>query len=353
MDSGLMLKAVRLALRGRGKVKARPLVGCVIEKSGKVLGTGYHGEQGRKHAEAIALERAGMEARGAGLYTTLEPCSNKGLTGPCAEKIVRAGVARVFIGTLDPNPKNRGKGVKRLEMAGIELMVGVLEPYAVALNDYYNKWVVSGKPFVVLKSALTRDGFISWGDGKKKKITGKEADKYVHDYRAECDCILVGIGTVLKDDPKLACRKKGCRNPVRVVLDPELEIPVRAKMLGENGKTIIFHLKGADPKKRKALERKKAECIAVKGKKGMLDLERVLGVLGKKKHMSVLVEGGQKINTSFLKQKQVDKIALVFSRKNVGFGLKFCEGPVGGQIRLKKGDIRKLGDDVLVEGYLK
>jgi len=353
MGSELMLKAVRLGLKGRGKVKARPLVGCVVEKSGEIIGTGYHGESGRKHAEAIALEKAGKKASGADLYTTLEPCSNKGLTGPCAEKIVKAGIARVFVGTLDPNPKNKGKGIKGLEKAGIELELGVLEPYAVALNDYYNKWVVSGKPFVVLKSALTRDGFISWGDGKKKKITGKEADKYVHDYRAECDCILVGIGTVQKDDPKLVCGKKGCRNPVRVVLDPGLAMPVKAKMLRDGGKTIIFHLKGVSAKKRKALEKKKVECVAVKGKKGMVDLRKVLGELGKRNHMSVLVEGGRKVNTSFLKEGLVDKIALVFSRKNVGFGLKFCEDSVSGQIRLKKGDIRKLGGDVLVEGYLK
>lgn len=353
MKIELMEKAIELAKKGKGKVNARPLVGCVIEKNGKIVGTGFHGEKKRKHAEAIALEKAGKKASEANLYVTLEPCSHRGFTGPCTEKIIRAGIARVFIGTTDPNPKACGRGIRRLGKAGIEVRCGTLQQQVIELNDYYNKWIITKKPFVVLKSALTRDGFISWGNGKRKKITGKKANKLVHDYRAECDCILVGIGTIKKDNPRLTCRKRNCRNPVRVILDPTLEIPLNARVLKEKGKTIIFHSPGANPEKRKALWRKGVECTSVREKNGKLGLKKVLEVLGKKKYMSVLVEGGQRLNTSFLKENLVDKLALIFSRKEVGYGLMFCEDSFSKKIRLKKGDIRKIGDDVLVEGYIK
>jgi len=357
MNSKLMEMALILALRGKGKVKARPLVGCIIEKDGKVIATGFHGERKGKHAEAIALEKAGKKARGANLYVTLEPCATKGKTGSCSDKIIKAKISKVFIGVLDSNPKNREKGVRKLHKAGIEIKLNVLGQYAGGINDYFNKWIKKKEPFVVLKSALTRDGFISWGDGKRKKISGKKADKYVQDYRAECDCILVGVGTVKKDNPKLTCRKKNSRNPVRVVLDTELEIPINAKMFLEKGKTIVFHGHRANPKKKAELKRKGIECISVplksKGNKKELDLKRVLEKIGKKNYMSVLVEGGQKINTAFLRGNFVDKAVLIFSRKEVGFGLKFCEDSYAQKMKLKRGSIRKVGVDTIVEGYLK
>jgi len=353
MDPKLMEQALILALKGKGKVKSRPLVGCIIEKSNRVIATGFHGEKKRKHAEAIALEKAGKKARGASMYVTLEPCSHRGFTGACTEKIIRAGIKTVFVGSLDPNPRVKGKGIKKLKEAGVKVKAGVLGTYAVGINDYFNKWIRTKKPFVVLKSALTRDGFISWGNGKRKKISGKKADALVQDYRGECDCILVGIGTVLKDNPRLTCRKKSCRNPVRVILDPELSIPASARVLREEGKTIIFHARGANPAKRKKLEKRGAECIAVKKSKTGLDLRRVLSILGRKGYMSVLVEGGQKVNTSFLKEKLVDKAVLIFSRKEVGFGLKFCDDSFSKKMKLKRGSVEKIGDDIVVEGYLK
>ena len=357
MNPELMEQSLILALQGKGKVKARPFVGCIIEKDGKVVGAGYHGQSGGKHAEAIALEKAGKNARGADLYVTLEPCNHRGLTGACTEKIIKSGVKRVFIGTLDLNPKVKGNGAQKLKKTGIDVRVGVMEPYARGINDYFNKWIKTNEPFVVLKSALTRDGFISWGDGKQKKISCIEAGKYVQDYRAECDCILVGVGTVLKDNPKLTCRKKTSRNPVRVVLDTKLEIPLDAKMFSEKGKTIVFHARGADKKKKSKLEKKGIECTAVPmksgGKKKELDLKKVLVNLGKKQYMSVLVEGGQGINTAFLKAGLVDKAVLIFSRKEVGFGLGFCDDSFTKNLKLKRGGIHKLGDDVLIEGYLK
>ncbi|MEM0360387.1 MAG: bifunctional diaminohydroxyphosphoribosylaminopyrimidine deaminase/5-amino-6-(5-phosphoribosylamino)uracil reductase RibD [Candidatus Diapherotrites archaeon] len=352
MTEELMEKAIILAQKGKGKVKARPFVGCIIVKDGRIIATGFHGEKGRKHAEAIALEKAGKNAKNADLYCSLEPCSCKGFTGPCTKKIIKAGISRVFIGALDANPKNREKGIKRLQKAGIGVQAGILESEALRLNDYFNKWIKTKKPFVVLKSALTRDGFISWGNGKRKKISGKKADKYVQDYRAECDCILVGIGTVLKDNPRLSCRKPGSRNPVRVILDPKLQIPLNARLLKEKGKTMVFHSSKANPKKRKALEKKGVQCISVKAKKEKLDLKQVLAILGKKNYMSVLVEGGQKINTSFLEEKLADKIVLIFSRKEVGRGLEFCHDSLSKKLRIKKGSMRQLGGDLLVEGYL-
>jgi len=352
-----MEQALILALQGKGKVTARPFVGCVIEKNGIVVGAGFHGQFGKKHAETIALEKAGKKAEGADLYVSLEPCNHRGATGACTEKIINAGIEKVFIGTLDLNPKVKGKGALKLKKAGIGVRAGIMEPYAKGINDYFNKWIKTGEPFVVLKSALTRDGFISWGDGKRKKISCREADKYVQDYRNECDCILVGIGTVLKDNPKLTCRKKNCRNPVRVVLDTELKIPLNAKMFGEDGKTILFHERGADKKKKLKLEKKGIECVSVplkkKGKTKNLNLKKILKNLGKRNYMSVLVEGGQGVNTAFLKGKLVDKAVLIFSRKEVGFGLEFCDDSFTKNLKLKRGGIRKLGGDVLIEGYLK
>lgn len=353
MNPELMEKAIALALKGRGLVKARPIVGCVIEKNGWVVGTGFHGEKKRKHAEAIALEKAGRRASGADLYVTLEPCAHRGFTGSCADKIIRAGVKRVFVGTLDPNPRVKGKGIRKLKTAGIQVKVGLMEASAVRANDYFNKWIQVREPFVILKSALTRDGFISWGNGKRKKISGKKADSLVQDYRCECDCIMVGIGTVLKDNPRLTCRKHQHRNPVRVVLDTVLKIPISTRMLSSEGKTIIFHARKANPEKRKKLEGMGVECIAVKKKSGNLDLKKILSILGKKRYMSVLVEGGQKVNTAILREKLADKIVLIFSRKEVGFGLKFCEDSLSQKMKLKSGSIKKLGDDIVIEGYLK
>lgn len=348
-----MEEALALAVKGRGLVKARPLVGCVIEKNGIAVGRGFHGEKKRKHAEAIALEKAGKRARGADLYVTLEPCAHRGYTGPCADKIIKAGVKRVFVATLDPNPRTRGKGIKKLENAGLSVKVGLMEASAIRLNDYFNKWIRTGKPFVVLKSALTRDGFISWGNGRRKKVSGKKADSMVQDYRCECDCIMVGVGTVLKDNPRLTCRKHLHRNPVRIVLDTKLDIPLNAKILSEEGKTIIFHAPKANPKKRKQLEKKGAECIAVKRSTRGLDLEKILSVLGKKKYMSMLVEGGQRVNTTVLGRKLADKVVLILSKKEVGFGLRFCEDSFSKKMKLKSGSIKKLGDDIVIEGYLK
>lgn len=353
MKSELMEKAIELAKKGKGKVKGRPLVGCVIEKNGEVIGTGFHGEKKRKHAEAIALKKAGEKAKEANLYCSLEPCSHRGRTGACTKKIINAGIKRVFIGALDPNPRESDRGIKKLEKAGIKTRTGVLEQKAIELNDYFNKWIQSKKPFVVLKSALTRDGFISWGNGRGKKITCKKADELVQNYRKECDCILVGVGTIKKDNPKLTCRKEACRNPVRVVLDTRLETPLNSRILREKGKTILFHAPRVNPEKRKKLELKGAKCIAVKEKKSKLNLKKVLSHLGKRNYMSVLVEGGQMVNTSFLERNLVDKLVLIFSRKEVGYGLKFCRDSLSKKIRLKKGDIRQLGNNVLIEGYLK
>src|SRR3989338_1737631 len=227
-DESCMALALRLALKGKGKTKTNPLVGAVIAKQGKIIGKGWHRAFGKAHAEINALEQAGKKAAGATLYVTLEPCCHYGKTPPCTKAIISAGINRVVCAMKDPNPLVNGNGIRELRKAGIEMETGLLKERAREMNRGFISIIEKGRPYITLKAALTADGCLTWGNGKRKKITGKEADIYAHKLRAENDAILVGIGTVMKDNPQLTVRLVKGRNPVRIILDTNLDTPINA-----------------------------------------------------------------------------------------------------------------------------
>ena len=362
MNEKFMRAALAEALKGAGKVSPNPIVGAVVAKRRKIIGKGAHLKFGDAHAEINALRKTRGGAKNAEMYVTLEPCCHTGKTPPCTDAIIESGVKRVFVGVKDPNPKVNGKGIAKLRNAGIKVKVGVLEQECRALNEFYFKYAKSKIPFVILKTAISIDGKISTGEKSRKWITGKEARRRVHELRGEIDAVITGIGTVLADNPRLTCRIKGRSNPVRVVLDSDLKIPAGAKLLRQKGKTIIFcnnkirnkvKVKG---KIKKLLDLKNCgvEVVFVAGKKGRLDLKSVLRELGKRGVMSVLVEAGTGVNTSFLKERLIDRVVL-FAAPEVFVKVKkraFAENWDKSSFLagMENARIEMLGKDLIVQG---
>ncbi len=233
-DERWMKRALRLAEKGRGRTSPNPMVGAVLVKNGKSVGEGYHVKAGTDHAEIIALKRAGEEARGAILYLNLEPCTHYGRTPPCAPAVIEAKVKRAVIGMEDPNPSVRGRGLESLKRAGLDVEVGILEKECRRLNEAFCKYITKKEPFVILKVAATLDGKIATREGDSKWISGETSRRFVHRMRDQVDGVVVGIGTVLKDDPQLTARIKKGRDPYRVILDSQLRIPEEAKVIGNS-----------------------------------------------------------------------------------------------------------------------
>ena len=254
-DTHYMRMAMRLALKGAGRTSPNPMVGAVLVKHGEVIATGYHKVAGEDHAEIVALKRAGDRAKGATLYINLEPCSHHGRTPPCTMSLIRAGLGAVVAGMKDPNPRVRGRGLRQLRQAGIEVRVGVLEPQCRTLNEAFVKYITRGLPFVILKLAASLDGKIAAGSGDARWISSEASRRVVHRLRNQVDAVLVGAGTVVADDPQLTCRIPGGRNPWRVVLDARLRIPLSAKLLHHRDphKSIIVTSLEAPQRKVRAL----------------------------------------------------------------------------------------------------
>jgi len=251
-DESYMRLALRLARKGAGRVSPNPMVGAVVvDPSGEIISTGYHPEFGKPHAERIALKKLGYKASGATLYVNLEPCCHHGKTLPCTEAIIKSGVKRVVVGVLDPNPQVSGRGVEILRKHGIEVKVGVLEEECKWLNRGFFKWVLKGIPYVVLKWAQTLDGKIATVTGESKWISSERALNYAHRLRAESDAVVVGKNTVLADDPELTVRRVRGVDPLRVVLDSKLELPLDRKIFHVPPKTLVFTL-SEDEKRIKA-----------------------------------------------------------------------------------------------------
>lgn len=372
MQPEFMKLALKLAEKGKGRVSPNPLVGAVLVKKGKIIGKGFHEKFGKAHAEINALKHAGSKAKGSEVYINLEPCSHFGKTPPCVNALIKAGVKKAFIAMKDPNPKVNGKGIKKLRKAGIKVKVleGKWEKEAGELNRIFIKWVKTGIPYVVQKIAVTEDGFISWGDLKRKKITGKKADDFVQGLRNELDAVLVGKNTVELDDPELTCRMKGGRNPLRVILDPMLELDLKKKVFAmqsiarfpkafakqkafrRNGKIIVFCCGKANKEKRKALEKIGARVFSVKGNGKELDLKEVLKKLGKLGISSVLVEGGRKLNSAFLKRKLSGEIVFLVGKKKAGKNALFFVDEGVKKLGLKSPSVKRLEGDWLVSGRL-
>ena len=358
-DEHWMRRVLRLAEKGRGRTSPNPMVGAILVKDSKVVGEGYHAQAGEAHAEIVALERAREEARGSTLYLNLEPCAHYGKTPPCAPRVVEGGVKRVVIGMEDPNPLVKGKGIEILRGAGLDVRVGILEKECRRLNEAFCKYVLQKVPFVILKVAATLDGKIATRNGDSKWISEEASRRLVHRLRDQVDGVLVGIGTVLKDNPLLTTRIRGRRDPYRIVLDSRLRIPEEAKVIGTSpSKAIIAVTELASREKIEKLEKRGVRILILDSKEGRIDLKACLSRLGEIGMMSLLVEGGSQVNGSFLDEALIDKILLFFSPRLIGDPQ--APGIFGGRgvshlqeaIGLKEIRMKKVGEDVFLEGYL-
>lgn len=357
-----MSLALELAEQGRGQVSPNPMVGAVIVSKGRIVGRGYHAKAGLPHAEILALKEAGRKAGGSTLYVNLEPCNHFGRTPPCTEAIIESGIEKVIVAGKDPNPLNYGQGISRLKSAGVEVTTGILEDKAKRLNEAFSKFITREEPFITMKTALSLDGKIATGRGESKWITGKEARQYVQQLRREADAILVGINTVIKDDPRLTLRNKGRRKgyqkqPLRVVVDSRARIPLKAKVLQGPAGTMVATTRYADKAKIESLEKKGIKVLIVGSKKGKVDLVKLMRELGKADVVNLLIEGGGEINASALASRLVDKIIFFFAPRIIGG--REATPAVGGKgikklsqaITLSDLTVQKVGDDLMVEGY--
>ena len=349
-----MKKALQLARRGRGKVSPNPLVGAVIVRAGRIIAEGWHRIFGGVHAERDAIKRASGSVRGATLYVNLEPCCHWGKTPPCVDALIEGGIKKVVIGALDPHPLVKGKGAQILRDHGIEVTVGVLEQEARALNEVYLHHTQTGLPFVTVKYAQSLDGRIATSQGDSRWISSNASRKYVHRLRAQHDAIMVGIGTVLADDPQLTVRLVKGRNPLRIVLDSRLRTPAHAQLLQNDGKTIIATTEEHGKDKAAAIKKEGKEVLVVqRGQDGRVKLKPLMKILTTRGISSVLVEGGQKVITSLLKEGLVNRMVVITAPLIVGKGVEGI-GDLGitdleGAIKPSSCKVSKVGNDVVFD----
>lgn len=347
-----MRQAIRLARQGLGRTAPNPPVGALIVKEGRVIGKGFHPQAGMPHAEVYALEHCRQDARGATLYVTLEPCAHFGKTPPCTDAILRAGIARVVIGTLDPNPLVAGKGALLLRQAGVEIEEGVCRSACRELIHSYAHWVEKGEAYPILKAAITLDGRIAADSGDSRWISSEASRRRVHRLRNHMDAVLVGIGTVLQDDPQLTCRVPGGRDPHRVILDRDLQIPSQSRCLGE--KCIL--LTAGDPGRRPDLASSGCRILSLPtGADGRFSWQEILGTLGQLGFHSVLVEGGSGVYSSFLGSDRLQKMVLFLAPRILGGGIPLVN--LGRRERvdqarpLRISHVSRSGCDIVMEAY--
>lgn len=358
-----MKAALRLARKGATLVSPNPLVGAVIVKGGAAVGTGYHRVFGGPHAEIMALQEAGEQARNADLYINLEPCCHYGKTPPCVDALIARGIRRAVIGMVDPNPRVRGRGIKKLVQAGIEVRVGVLEKHCRQLNEAFVKFITQGLPFVILKAALTLDGNIATYTGDSKWITSEKSRRRAHRVRSEVDAVMVGSGTVVADDPLLTVRLEpgAKKNPLRIIVDGSLRIPLTSNVLKPElaAQTLIAATsRKARSARAQTIRNRGAEVLGIPAHAGHIDLTRLLRLLAERGIARILIEGGSELNAAALKSGIVDKIMFFYAPKIIGG--RDAIGVVGGDghkkiaeaLRIRDMTITAVGDDVLVEGYV-
>jgi len=359
-DQRYMRLALDLAHKARGRTSPNPMVGAILVKDGQVVGEGCHLCAGTPHAEVHAIADAGEKARGATLYVTLEPCSHHGRTGPCADSVIRAGIRRTVVAMTDPNPKVSGCGISRLRAAGIEVEEGVLAAEAAKLNEVFLKWISTRMPFGIMKAAMTLDGKIATYSGNSRWITGPAARERVHMLRDSSDAILVGIGTVLADDPELTVRLPGGgQNPKRIVVDSMARTPLTSKIVNDGQAPTIIAVTAAAPEASVAALRGKGVEVLVlpRGETGV-SLRDLFSLLGEREITSVLIEGGAAVNAAALAANVVDKVLTFIAPKIIGG--KAAPGPVGGQgvdkldeaFGLEDIDVEIIGQDLLVSAYV-
>jgi len=358
-----MDRALSLAKLALVHARPNPSVGAVIVKDGVIVGEGYTQPPGSSHAEVVALQQAGEKARGATMYVTLEPCCHHGRTPPCTKAIIEAGIAEVHLSIIDPNLQVCGRGKAELEAAGIKTHVGEHEEAAQELNEAYIKFVATGLPFVLAKFAMSLDGKIATKTGDSKWISGEQSRRYVHSLRSQVGAIMVGVDTIIKDDPQLTARAglEGGqleKQPLRVVVDSTGRTPPSARVLHLPGKTLIATTKEMEPAKAKVLAQAGAEILKLPSKGGLVDLQELLQVLGKRQVISLMVEGGAAVFGSLFEQGLVDKV-LVFIAPII-IGGEQAKNPVEGKgveklsqaTNLTGMKVVKVGNDILVSGYV-
>lgn len=359
-DRRFMALALRLAVKGAGYTSPNPMVGAVVVQEGRIVGRGYHRRVGSAHAEVEALQDAGPQARGATLYVTLEPCHHHGRTPPCTAAVLAAGIGRVVIATRDPNPRVTGGGAEFLRTQGLRVEVGLLEQEARRLNEAFFKAVTTGLPLVIAKAACSLDGKIATRTGDARWITGEKARALGHRLRHQVDAILVGLGTVRADDPRLTTRLPRGKDAIRVILDSRLRLPLEAQVLTQKSSapTWVACTPAAPPENIRALEERGAEVLIVPGEGDRVDLPGLLQILGQRQVQSLLVEGGAEVHGAFFDQGLVDKFYFFYAPKIIGG--RRASGVLGGQGAARVQDallardltIRRLGSDLLISGYL-
>lgn len=357
LDERFMRMALDLARQGEGIASPNPMVGAVVVKGERVVGSGWHEGPGHPHAESLALEQAGDDSRGSTLYVTLEPCVHHGRTPPCVQAVLEAGVGRVVTAMNDPDPRVRGRGLEKLEDSGVDVVSGVLEFEASRLNEAYVTHRTEGRPFVISKSAVTLDGRVAAKDGSSRWITGEEARQDVHQLRAVCDAICVGIGSVLADDPALTVRvPHSGKNPLRVIVDSNARTPANARVLSTEARSIVYVTQLSDAAGVQLLKSSGTEVQQVETEMGRVSLKAMLEDLARHDVLSLLVEGGPTLNGAFSSAGLIDKYVFYIAPKLLGEeALPSIIGWTAQSIdlarRLEIVSVEMLGDDIKVVAY--
>lgn len=355
-----MRLALRLARRARGRTSPNPMVGAVLTRGGEVVGKGYHRRAGTEHAEIRAIRDAGSRAAGGTLYVNLEPCNHQGRTGPCARAIIDAGIRRVVIGMKDPNPLVNGKGIAALRRHGVEVVTGVLEQESRELNEFFICFITRRRPFVTFKAAITLDGRVAARGGDSRWVTGAAARREGHRLRGVHDAIVVGVGTVLRDNPTLTCRDvRGGRDPVRVVVDSRLRTPVDARVVqavsGSPAPTLIVTSRGASLRRERALTAAGAEVLRVDGE-GRVAIPALVAALAARGVTSLLLEGGPTLAGSFWAAGVVDRVVAFLAPKLLADprALPMLSGPpaeaMAAAVELAQTRVRRVGEDIMISG---
>jgi diaminohydroxyphosphoribosylaminopyrimidine deaminase/5-amino-6-(5-phosphoribosylamino)uracil reductase len=355
-DAELMRHAIGLAKKGIGFVNPNPLVGAVIARDGEIIGEGYHARYGEPHAERNALRDCKGDPRGAVMYVTLEPCCHTGKQPPCTDAIIDSGIAKVFVGSDDPNALVSGRGIDALEEAGIEVVRGFLKEECDALNPIFFHYITTGTPYVIMKIAMTADGKTATRAGLSRWITGEESRYHVHETRKRVAGVMIGIGTVLADDPTLTCRIEHPSNPARIICDSNLQIPTDCKLVA-TAKDIPTYIAACNPDKRKKeiLEKRGVHVLEIISTDGRVNLKSLMRKLGSLGIDSILLEGGAALHEAALRAGIVQHVQVYIAPKM--FGGVSAKSAVGGlgvyeveeAYRLTSPTVTRFGDDVLLE----
>lgn len=359
-----MRLALRLAKKGMGRTSPNPLVGAVVVKGKTIVGRGYHHRAGEPHAEVLALRQAGRKGRGATLYLNLEPCAHFGRTPPCTHAILASSIRRVVAGMKDPNPVVSGRGIRQLRRGGVTVDVGILREECRELNGPFSKFITTGKPFVTLKAAISLDGKVATRSGDSRWVSSQASRNYVHRLRQAMDAVMVGIGTVLKDDPLLTVRLPGEKKPhqpLRVVVDSRLRIPLHSQLVrtARLYPTLIATTRAASSSRRKWLAQANVEVLILENDaQGHVSLKALMKELARRGVVSVLLEGGSTLTASAVREEVVDRLLFFLAPKIIGG--ERAPGVVGGEgiLRLKDAKpvkilkVRRIGPDFLIEGAM-